>query len=163
MPIDCIGIQRSCKKEDVFKLKVYHLETTAKVCEEYSKTVSYYGWKQLHVYDFYILSSERKTYWHNNFSNWSRTSQLSETLLLAGDQLVQRGTHARQLIQLITHCFSVGFGDVWSQLSREKQKDNCRESSQSFSSCFQSHQTFPQVWDKRQNWCAWQWVARYVI
>ncbi len=42
MSIDCTGIQRACKKEDVFKMKVYHLETTAKVCEEYSKTVRNY-------------------------------------------------------------------------------------------------------------------------
>ncbi|XP_064392019.1 SEC14-like protein 2 isoform X1 [Halichondria panicea] len=61
--MDFRGIQRSCRKEDVFKLKVYHLETTAKVCEEYSKTKGRHIDTITSVIDLEHLSFQKHYYW----------------------------------------------------------------------------------------------------
>lgn len=39
-PMCWAGLQRSVKKEDIVKLKIVHLETTVRVCKEFSKRVS---------------------------------------------------------------------------------------------------------------------------
>lgn len=39
MSISLAGIHRAARKEDIIKLKVQHLETTCKVCQEFSERV----------------------------------------------------------------------------------------------------------------------------